>query len=179
MAGSRGATGLTLITGGASSGKSSYACRRAAEAGERVLYVATCVAQDDAMREKVKRHQQERPAAWSTCERARAVASALRPGFDAAIVDCLTLLLSQLLVEGVPEPEIFAEVDALVAARPGYPVYVVTNEVGAGVIPANALARTFAVLQGRANQRVAAHADAVVWMVSGLPLQVKGPRCSS
>lgn len=170
---------LTLITGGASSGKSTYACRRAAEAGARVLYVATCVARDDAMRAKVKRHQAERPASWQTCERARGVADALGTGYDAAVVDCLTLLISQMLVEGRSEPEIQAEIEALAAARPGYPVYVVTNEVGAGVIPANELARSFAVLQGRANQLVAARADAVVWMVSGLPLAVKGPACSS
>lgn len=166
---------LTLITGGASSGKSSYACRRAAEAGERVLYVATCIAQDDAMRAKVKRHQAERPTSWQTCERSRGVATALAPGFDAVVVDCLTLLISQLLVEGRPEAEILAEIEALAAARPAYPVYVVTNEVGSGVIPANALARSFAVLQGRANQLVAARADAVVWMVSGLPVHVKEP----
>jgi adenosylcobinamide kinase/adenosylcobinamide-phosphate guanylyltransferase len=165
---------LTLITGGASSGKSRYACRRASEAGERVLYVATCVARDDAMRAKVKRHQEERPASWQTCERARGVAAALGAGFDAAVVDCLTLLISQMLVDGRPEPEILAEIEALAATRPGYPVFIVTNEVGAGVIPANELARSFAVLQGRANQLVAARADAVVWMVSGQPLQVKG-----
>ncbi len=168
-----------MITGGASSGKSRYACRRAAESGARVLYLATCVAQDDAMREKVKRHQAERPASWQTCERARGVASGLVAGFDAAVVDCLTLLISQMLVEGRPESEMLAEVEALAAARPGYPVYVVTNEVGAGVIPANELARRFAVLQGRANQLVAERADAVVWMVSGLPVGVKGAGCRS
>lgn len=170
---------LTLITGGASSGKSRYACRRAAQSGARVLYVATCVAQDDAMRDKVKRHQAERPASWQTCERARSVAAALTPGYDAAVVDCLTLLISQMLVEERPEAEIFAEIEALAAVRPGYPVYVVTNEVGAGVIPANELARRFAVLQGRANQLVAERADAVVWMVSGLPVGVKGAGCRS
>jgi adenosylcobinamide kinase / adenosylcobinamide-phosphate guanylyltransferase len=170
---------LTLITGGASSGKSTYACRRAAESGARVLYVATCVAQDDAMRAKVKRHQDERPASWQTCERPRGIAAALDAGFDAAVVDCLTLLISQMLVEERPEAEILAEIEALAAARPGYPVYVVTNEVGAGVIPANELARRFAVLQGRANQLVAARADAVVWMVSGLPLALKGVACRS
>jgi adenosylcobinamide kinase/adenosylcobinamide-phosphate guanylyltransferase len=164
---------LTLITGGASSGKSSYACRRASEAGKRVLYVATCVAEDDAMRAKVKRHQAERPQEWTTCERARGVATALVPGFDAAVVDCLTLLISQMLVGGSSEPEILSEIESIVAARPDYPVYVVTNEVGSGVIPANELARSFAVLQGRANQRVAAQADAVVLMVSGQPLHVK------
>jgi adenosylcobinamide kinase / adenosylcobinamide-phosphate guanylyltransferase len=167
-------TGLTLITGGASSGKSTYACRRAAQAGERVLYVATCIARDAAMCEKVERHRKERPASWSTCERARGVAGALTPGYDAAIVDCLTLLISQLLVDGASEAEITAEIEALAEARPGYPVYVVTNEVGSGVIPPNELARMFSVLQGRANQHVAAQAESVVLLVSGLPLALKG-----
>jgi len=167
---------LTLITGGASSGKTRYALRSAAEHGKRVLFVATCEPRDAAMRAKVERHRAERPEHWTTAERSRAVAGALIPGFDAAIVDCVTLLLSQLLVSESEPALAQREIDALCAARPGYPVYIVTNEVGLGGTQANALARRFAELQGRANQQLAAACDRVVCLVSGLPLQLKPQR---
>ena len=170
---------LTLITGGGSSGKTTQACRLAAAHGERVLYVATCEPRDAGMHAKVARHRAERPASWTTREQSVRVADALDPGWDAAVVDCLTLLISQQLVAGVAEDEILKEVDALAAGSPGYPVYVVSNEVGLGVIPVNALARRFAELQGRANQRVAQAADRVVCMISGLPLTLKGDPCRS
>jgi adenosylcobinamide kinase / adenosylcobinamide-phosphate guanylyltransferase len=168
-----GASDLTLITGGASSGKSSYACRRAAEHGSRVLYVATCEPRDEEMRAKIERHRKERPATWTTVERAARVDGALRPGYDAAIIDCLTLLIAQQLVGGADEPAIYEEVCWIGAVRPGYPVYVVSNEVGQGVVPESPLARRFAVIQGRANQQLAAAADAVVCMIAGMPLVLK------
>jgi len=165
---------LTLVTGGASSGKTSYACGRAERDGANVLYVATCVPRDEGMREKVRRHRESRPAHWRTREAARDVASALTPGFDAAIVDCVTLLISQMLIDDSEDGEILGEIESLAKARTDYPRYVVTNEVGCGVIPENALTRRFGVLQGRANQILAAHADQVVMTVCGLPLHVKG-----
>jgi len=167
------ARALTLISGGASSGKSRYALRSAAPHGKRVLFVATCEPRDPSMRAKVERHRAERPQEWITAERSSAVASALVPGYDAAIVDCVTLLLSQLLVSETDPALMQREIDALCAARPGYPVYIVTNEVGLGGTPANALARRFAELQGRANQQLAAAADRVVCMIAGLPLLLK------
>jgi adenosylcobinamide kinase/adenosylcobinamide-phosphate guanylyltransferase len=174
MSASSAGAGLTLITGGASSGKSRFACECAARRGARVLFVATCEPRDEAMHAKVARHRAERPAGWTTAERSREPAKALEPGFDAAIVDCVTLLLSQRLVAGADEREIAAELDALADAQPGYPVYVVTNEVGLGVIPPSPLGRRFAELQGRANQRLAARSERVVCMVAGLPLWLKG-----
>lgn len=166
---------LTLITGGASSGKTSYACRLAGAHGERVLYVATCQARDAGLLAKVERHRASRPAHWTTLERSRDIAKGLPGGFDAAVVDCLTLLIAQQLVAGCGEVEILAEIAELGSARPGYPVYVVTNEVGMGVVPAGELSRAFAELQGRANQEIARRADTVVCMVAGLPLTLKAP----
>jgi adenosylcobinamide kinase/adenosylcobinamide-phosphate guanylyltransferase len=169
---------LTLITGGASSGKSRHACAQAARHGERVLYVATCEPQDDGMRAKIERHRAERPSFWTTVERSHKLADLLgTASCDAGIVDCITLLVSQLMIEGAGERDILQEIDALAAAPFAFPLYVVTNEVGQGVIPANALARRFAELQGRANQRLAEQADAVVWMVCGIPVHVKGSAC--
>lgn len=164
---------ITLITGGAASGKSRYACERAAACGPRVLFIATCVPRDDEMRAKVLRHRAERPPAWRTEERARDVAGALSSACDAAVVDCLTLLVSQLLVEGAAETDILAEVDGLFD-RPPCPLFVVTNEVGWGIVPESPLARRFREVAGRANRLAARRADEVVLMVSGLPVRIKG-----
>lgn len=163
---------ITLITGGAASGKSRYACERAAACGPNVLFIATCVPRDDEMRAKVRRHRAERPAAWRTEERARDVAGALSPGYDAAVVDCLTLLVAQLLVEGVPESDIQTEVGSLFDPPP-CPLFVVTNEVGWGIVPESALGRRFREVAGRVNGLAARRADEVVLMVSGLPVRIK------
>ena len=164
---------ITLITGGVSSGKSRHALARAAAHGPKVLFVATCVPRDDEMRAKVARHRAERPASWTTVEASRDLSKALRPGFDATVVDCLTLLVSQMMVEGVEEAEIQGELDRLCAAASG-PLYLVTNEVGSGVVPEHPLGRRFREVAGRANQRAAAAADEVVLMVSGIPVTLKG-----
>lgn len=164
---------IVLITGGAASGKSRYACERAAARGPNVLFVATCVPRDDEMREKVRRHRAQRPASWRTEERERNVAGALSPSCDAAVVDCLTLLVSQLLVEGVAEPDILAEVERLFDPPP-CPLFVVTNEVGWGIVPENPLGRRFREVAGRVNGLAADRADEVVLMVSGLPVRIKG-----
>lgn len=164
---------VTLITGGAASGKSRYACERAGACGPNVLFIATCAPRDDEMRAKVRRHRAERPASWRTEERARDVAGALSPPCDAAVVDCLTLLVSQLLVEGVAEPDILAEV-ARIFDPPPCPLFVVTNEVGWGIVPESPLGRRFRELAGRVNGLAARRADEVILMVSGLPVRIKG-----
>lgn len=163
---------ITLITGGAASGKSRYACERAAAFGPNVLFIATCVPRDDEMRAKVRRHRAERPAAWRTEERTRDVARVLSPGYDAAVVDCLTLLVSQFLVEGFAEPDILAEVGSLFDPPP-CPLFVVTNEVGWGIVPESELGRRFREVAGRVNGLAARRADEVVLMVSGLPVRIK------
>lgn len=178
---------LTLITGGAASGKSTYALQRGQELGPRVLFVATCVARDEEMRAKVARHRHERPASWTTVETARNVAAAFGGGFDGAndfdagdafdgaIVDCLTLLVSELLLGDVADAGVLAEVRRLceAARAAAYPVLLVTNEVGQGVVPEHPLGRRFRDLQGRVNQMAAAAADEVQLIVCGLPMRIK------
>jgi adenosylcobinamide kinase/adenosylcobinamide-phosphate guanylyltransferase len=164
---------VTLITGGAASGKSRYACERAAEHGPRVLFIATCIPGDEEMRAKVGRHRAERPPGWRTEERSRGLAGALAPECDAAVVDCLTLLVAQMLLGGAAEREILDEVTSLVADPP-CPLFVVTNEVGWGIVPEAALGRRFREVLGRANRIAAGRADEVVLMVSGLPVRIKG-----
>lgn len=166
---------MTLITGGAASGKSSHALRLASAFGPKVLFVATCQPGDDEMRAKVARHQAQRPATWETVEATRRVGDALHSGYDGALVDCLTLLVSQLLVDQVPDAEIYEEVGDFCQAahRASYPVVVVTNEVGCGVVPEHPLGRRFRELAGRCNQLAASLADEVELVVCGIPLKVK------
>ena len=166
---------MTLITGGAASGKSSHALRLASAFGPKVLFVATCIPRDDEMRAKVTRHRAQRPATWETVEATRRLGDALRSGYDGAVVDCLTLLVSQLLVDNIADAEIYEEVGNLchAARRASYPVVVVTNEVGYGVVPEHPVGRRFRDLAGRCNQLAAEMADEVELVVCGIPLKVK------
>jgi adenosylcobinamide kinase/adenosylcobinamide-phosphate guanylyltransferase len=170
---------IVLIIGGCRSGKSRRALEEAeARAGRRNLFLATCLPHDDEMRERVRRHQAERSALWTTVEAPHHLSAALRehgPKADVVLVDCLTLWLGNLVVEAEDPTAVDMAGErlllALEAAR--CPVYLVTNEVGAGIVPENALARHFRDACGFLNQRVAAAADRVVWMVAGIPVTVK------
>lgn len=164
-----------MITGGAASGKSARALRLASDWGPQILFVATCIPRDDEMRTKVARHRSQRPATWQTIETTRRLGDALTPGYDGAVVDCLTLLVSQLLVDGVVEAEVYGEVRNLCEAshRANYPVVVVTNEVGCGVVPEHPLGRQFRELAGRCNQLAAEMADEVELVVCGQVVKVK------
>jgi adenosylcobinamide kinase / adenosylcobinamide-phosphate guanylyltransferase len=175
---------ITLILGGARSGKSSYAEKLAAELGRAVLYIATAQAGDDEMAARIQVHQQGRPAHWRTLEAPLNVGAALAQiDFcpQVLLLDCLTLLVSNLVLklETRPLPEIeqaaLAEVDALVAAqrRLNVPLLVVSNEVGLGLVPPYPLGRVYRDVLGRANQHLAARAKRVLLMVAGLPLTVK------
>ena len=174
---------LTLILGGARSGKSRFAQRLAAHA-QRVCYIATLLPCDDAeMHARVARHQSDRPASWHTLEAplllADAVAQAARDA-DTVLVDCLTLWLSNLSWElrdteaAQVEEGVRAEIQRLAAAARSSNVILVSNEVGAGVVPESPVARAFRDLQGFANQWTAEVSDTVVLVVAGLPLYLKG-----
>jgi adenosylcobinamide kinase/adenosylcobinamide-phosphate guanylyltransferase len=185
---------LSLILGGARAGKSIYAENLAAEYGPRVLYIATAGAWDDEMRARVIAHRAQRPATWPTLEAPTGVGAALlaaRPAVDAILLDCLTMLVSNVIFShpaltdapdaepAAHEPEltraVLAEVDALLAARQtlGLPLVVVSNEVGLGLVPPYPLGRLYRDILGRANQRVAAAADYACLLVAGLPLVLK------
>ncbi|HXH08465.1 MAG TPA: bifunctional adenosylcobinamide kinase/adenosylcobinamide-phosphate guanylyltransferase [Alphaproteobacteria bacterium] len=169
---------LLLVTGGTRSGKSRYALHRARAWGERILYVATCQPADEEMRQRVRRHQAERPRTWMTIEPGLEVVHAIQQhslGIDGIVLDCLTLYVSQLLVAGIGEHEIVQRVDALCAElrEVSMPVAIVTNEVGWGVVPETPLGRLFRDAAGRANQVAADYAQEVVLLVSGLPVVIK------
>ncbi len=175
---------LTLILGGARSGKSDYAEALASQLGRRVLYVATAEARDDEMAARIAAHRQNRPAEWQTLEASRqigvALASLTEP-LEVLLLDCLTLLVSNITLEMESEPPeaieaaVSAEIDDIMAAQKelDVPLIVVSNEVGLGLVPPYALGRVYRDALGRANQRLAAQADRVLFMVAGLPLVVK------
>ena len=176
---------LTFILGGARSGKSAYAQRLAGRLGGQVLYVATAEAGDAEMAARIAAHRAERPAAWGTLEAPRHVGVAVRqaPAAGVVVVDCLTLLANNVIVP-LPEPVLaelaeavlLGEIDALLDAYQASDAVwiVVSNELGLGLVPPYPLGRVYRDALGRANQRVAAAADNVLFMVAGLPLPLKG-----
>jgi adenosylcobinamide kinase / adenosylcobinamide-phosphate guanylyltransferase len=175
---------LILILGGARSGKSSHAQRMALDlGGPDVLFVATAEAYDDEMRVRIAAHQAERPVGWRTIEAPRRVAEQIAPAAASVVlVDCLTLLASNALLsageDATPqqaEAAVLDEVDGLLAAcRASDATWImVSNEVGLSLVPPYPLGRLYRDALGRANQRIAAAADRVLFMVAGLPLRVK------
>ena len=167
---------LILVTGGVRSGKSSHALALAVEAETPVLFVATALASDSEMVERIARHRSERPGSWRTEEATSGeLEEYVSGGEEVAVLDCMTLYVGRRLTEGVDERQIAREVEAAVDAMRGSHrlSVVVSNEVGCGIIPDNRLAREFSEALGRANQAVAAAADEVLFMISGIPLKVK------
>lgn len=166
---------LTLVLGGARSGKSRYGETLVEKAAVRALYLATAEARDGEMAERIRDHRARRGERWTTIEEPLALADRLvteaRPDRP-ILVDCLTLWLANLMEAG---RELGAESDALMAslARLAGPVVLIANEVGLGIVPENALARAFRDQAGRLNQRIAAAADRVVFVAAGLPLILK------
>jgi adenosylcobinamide kinase/adenosylcobinamide-phosphate guanylyltransferase len=165
---------VTLVLGGARSGKSMFAEELVARRGPGV-YLATATAGDAEMEERIRRHRERRGAAWRTVEEPLDVAAALdrHAGPDhAVLVDCLTLWLSNLMGAG---RDVEAEMARLAGALAGLkgPVVFVSNEVGLGIVPDNALARAFRDHAGRLHQAVGESAGLVVFMVAGLPVVVK------
>ncbi|HWP95291.1 MAG TPA: bifunctional adenosylcobinamide kinase/adenosylcobinamide-phosphate guanylyltransferase [Syntrophomonadaceae bacterium] len=172
---------LILITGGVRSGKSSYAGNLAAQIPGPVHFIATCVPVDEEMAARVSHHQQSRPRTWITVEEsmdpARIIAEEDGPQ-AVFILDCLTMLISNYLLlteKRKSEAEILELVRDL--TRIGYEaqgtVIIVSNEVGAGIVPADPVSRTFRDLLGRANQIVASQSDRVYLCVAGLPVDMK------
>ena len=169
------AVASTLVLGGQRSGKSRYAEELVLESGLEPVYVATAEAWDDEMADRIARHRERRGDAWQTINEPLAVAetiSGLAKPDCYLLVDCLTLWLSNLMHAGRDIQESTADLIQSAQAAAG-PVVFVSNEVGSGVIPDNALARRFADAQGALNQAVARAADRVILMAAGIPLQFK------
>jgi adenosylcobinamide kinase / adenosylcobinamide-phosphate guanylyltransferase len=168
---------IILITGGARSGKSSYAEERARELGGRRLYIATAEPKDEEMRRRIEEHQRRRGDDWATIEEPLQLAETLlaqRGQTDCALVDCLTFWISNLLLR-YGEKDARQKMKRLVQTirQLDYHLVLVTNEVGWGIVPDNPLARQFRDLSGWSNQRIAAAANQVVLVVAGVPMIVK------
>ncbi len=166
---------LALVLGGAASGKSAFAESLVAASGRPRVYIATAQAWDDEMSQKIKVHRARRGEEWTTSEAPLDLPAALAaaPAESCVLVDCATLWLSNLMLA---EEDLHAAEARLCGALTSLaaPVVIVSNEVGQGIVPDNALARAFRNAQGGLNRRLAARADLVVAVMAGLPLALKG-----
>lgn len=167
--------GLSLVLGGASSGKSTFAEGLVKSSGRGLVYMATSQIQDDEMRAKVARHRDLRGQGWHTIEEPLDVGRALAAisGDNAVLLDCTTMWLSNHMLAENDLAEVEAELMAGFALCSA-PIVVVSNEVGLSGVPDNALARRFRDAQGRLNQKIAAKANLVVNVIAGLPQVLKG-----
>ena len=172
-----GNAGVCLVLGGARSGKSLFAERQIEATGLAACYIATAEARDAELAERIRRHRQRRGDGWTTVEEplhlADALDNAMSPG-SAVLVDCLTLWLANVMASG-HSPE--RDIDDLlhVLGKATGQVVLVSNEVGMGIVPENALARTFRDEAGVMHQRIGALAGRVIFVAAGLPLVLKGP----
>jgi len=178
MSAANGDPTVTLVLGGARSGKSAYAERLIAARDGAPVYIATAEPGDDEMAERIAAHRARRGEGWRTIEAPIELAGALRaearPG-NAVLVDCLTIWLSNLLFAARDiDADMAGLMDALSEVEG--PVVLVSNEVGLGIVPENALARAFRDHAGRLNQMVAQAADEVVLVTAGLPMTLKPAR---
>lgn len=170
---------VTFILGGCRSGKSGFALKTAdAIAAGRRVFIATSMPCDDEMKARVARHRTERGAGWTTVEAPLALTEAIAANARSGcviLVDCLTLWISNMLLETGAPAEVETRIPRLIQAlaQVSCPVVLVSNEVGAGIVPENKLARQFRDLAGTVNQAVAAAADRVVWVVAGIPVTIK------
>jgi adenosylcobinamide kinase/adenosylcobinamide-phosphate guanylyltransferase len=171
---------IIFVIGGCRSGKSTYAMQTAERVpAEQKIFIATCVPRDDEMKRRVARHQKERSQNWVTVEAPLNLPEAIRQNSrsgDVILVDCLTLWVSNLLMETGDESKIEETISQFINAieKAAGPIVLVSNEVGTGIVPENALARQYRDIIGRVNQDVAKTAGRVIWMVAGIPVTVKG-----
>ena len=168
---------ITLILGGARSGKSTQALNLAKKT-KKVAFIATCEGLDKEMKERILKHKADRPANWKTFEEPKELAELLTRidnSFDCIIIDCLTLLVSNLLLSVYKEEVIVEKIKAVLfqLRKKKAKAIIVSNEVGLGIVPVNKLGRRFRDIAGKVNQIVAQESDEVLFIISGLPLIVK------
>ena len=172
-----------FILGGARSGKSRYAQELAGKLGTKVLFVATGEALDEEMQARIDEHRKARPGSWRTLETATDIGKQIEKQIgdaEVVIIDCLTLLVSNLLGDeldySTAEKRVMVEINELVACinRLDASFIIVSNEVGMGLVPETRLGRLYRDLLGKANQLIARHASEVYFMLAGMPMRVKG-----
>lgn len=183
---------IVLITGGARSGKSTFAENSIRDLDKKTAYLATAIAFDESMKSRIDKHVMQRPNTWTTFEqptKAHEIIKAISKDHEVLLLDCITVLMTNTLfmddldwdhideetVDSV-EARVMADIKLLIMAlkKTNLEAYLVTNEVGSGIVPENRLARIFRDIAGRINQYIASEADEVFAVISGLPLQLKG-----
>lgn len=183
---------ITLVTGGARSGKSSFGESLLSDKGLQILYIATALIYDIEMEDRVKKHRGQRPDSWHTIEEYKGFKSILpfwKNKVDGVLLDCVTLMVTQLMLDQCPQPwekmtiseveeieqHIQEEMDELLNTlkEMEIPVVIITNEVGLGIVPGDKMSRDFRDIAGRINQRIAAKADAVHLVIAGIPMRIK------
>lgn len=166
---------ITLITGGARSGKSSFAEQIVLEACKSPIYLATSTIYDDEMRLRVQRHQERRGSEWTTIEEPLFLSKHNFKGHT-VLLDCVTLWVTNVFFhfeEDIEKALDFVKTEFSKIAKQKADFYIVTNEIGMGGVSENAMARRFTDLQGWVNQHIAEHADSVWFLVSGIPINIK------
>jgi len=171
---------IIFILGGARSGKSTYALSLAKKY-RKVAFVATCQPLDKEMQERIRLHKKVRPGHWKTFEEPKDIevlSGKIGNEFDCIIIDCLTLLVSNLILDGYKDGGILKKIDAMLVnfRKKKAKVVMVSNEVGLGLVPANKLGRAFRDVAGKVNQIIAKEADEVFFVVSGIPLKLNEKR---
>jgi adenosylcobinamide kinase/adenosylcobinamide-phosphate guanylyltransferase len=169
--------GHVLVLGGARSGKTGFAERLAMRSGQRPAYLATAEALDDEMRERVRTHKQQRGQAFATIEEPLELSAALVRAArdqDAILVDCLTLWITNMIVANANVAQAVDDLIETLGRISSARVILVSNEVGLGIVPDNAMARMFRDLAGSAHQRLAEICDDAYFIVAGLPVVLKG-----
>ena len=169
---------FTFIFGGVRSGKSSYAVKLAKDSKQKIVFVATASADDDEMEKRIKAHKKSRPLNWQLIEEGiniDAVLNKLKIKNGLVIVDCLGLLVTNMLMEQMSDSAIKKKINDICSAikKSGFDVIVVSNDVGSGLVPDNLLARRFRDLLGLFNQIMAKKSDEVVFMQVGIPVKLK------
>lgn len=170
---------LIFVTGGTRSGKSSYAQEIAISIKKEKLFIATCIPEDDEMKERVRLHKLDRPSSWRTIEENKKLLQVIREETKediVIIIDCLTLFISYFLMKGRKGDFIKAELEQIVETikNGNATVIIISNEVGSSLVPENKLGRDFRDIVGFCNQIAAKDADEVFYVVAGIPIKIKG-----
>lgn len=169
---------ITFILGGARSGKSQFAIGLAKKTPKSVIFIATATDSDKEMRERIKLHRKNRPSHWKTIEEPKKLAALVKgipKKTELIIIDCMTIFISNLLLEGKSDNFVENEIGLMLKnlAKARFNSLIVSNEVGMGIVPDNALARRFRDLAGKINQGIAKASNEVYFIVSGLRLKIK------
>jgi adenosylcobinamide kinase/adenosylcobinamide-phosphate guanylyltransferase len=169
---------LSFIIGGTRSGKSTYSLEIAKNTGTKIAFIATAPYYDDDMRKRIEKHQTERPESWHTYEEQKELVSLLKKlenNYDTVLIDCLTLYITNLMLDSFEEKAIYITLDDVLKTvkAASYQTIIVSNELGMGVHPENKMAREFRDIAGRCNQLTATNADDVYFVVAGIPIKIK------